>query len=377
MPKGMDLPENVVGRFSPLTVTKAFFASLAVVGGVLLAYLLRKTLLLLLIGLFIAAVIDPGVQRLEGWGIPRSIAVLIHYVLFFGLAVFLFLSLVPIIAEQLTELASLSTAEVNRFLLRPEVELPILPEDWNRELSLLLQSTLQHLSVEKIPDMLREFASSLSTFARGSLQFATGLATSVLWFVIDTLVVLLFAFFFEMERDRTLPWLLQFLSPAQRTYTERKLNHVYVKLSQWAKGQLALCLIIGTLVFLVLTVLRMPYALTLAMLAGFTEFIPYVGPFLAAIPGVLIAVSQGDIVWALIVALCYYAVQWSENNLIVPIIMRHAVDVSPVATIFAMLVGVSFPTVIHPILGILLSIPAASIAGIFLDDLRRPSKTVV
>ncbi|MEK7218872.1 MAG: AI-2E family transporter, partial [Patescibacteria group bacterium] len=367
----------VVGRFSPLTVTKAFFAVLAVIGGVFLAYLLRKTLLLLLIGLFIATVIDPGVRRLEGWGIPRSIAVLIHYVLFFGLAAFLFLSLVPIIAQQLTDLASLSTAEVNRFLLQPTVDLPFLPGDWNRELSLLLQSTLQHLSVERIPDMLQEFASSLSTVARGSLQFATGLATSVLWFLIDTLVVLLFAFFFEMERDRTTSWLLQFLSPAQQAYAERKLSRIYLKLSQWAKGQIVLCLVIGSLVFIMLTVLRMPYALTLAILAGFTEFIPYVGPFLAAIPGVLIALSQSGVAWALIIALSYYAVQWSENNLIVPLVMRHAVDVSPVAIIFAMLVGVSFPAVIHPILGILLSIPAASIVGIFLDDLRRPAKTAV
>jgi len=147
-------------------------------------------------------------------------------------------------------------------------------------------------------------------------------------------------------------------------------------LTQGAFGALALLLsavLVINLVNAMLTGLGMPYALTLAVLAGFTEFIPYVGPFIAAVPSLLIALSQWGFTWALIVALCYYAVQWSENNLIVPFVMRRAVDVSPVAIIFAMLAGVSFPSVLHPVPGIPLPIPAASIITIFLDDLRRKS----
>jgi predicted PurR-regulated permease PerM len=133
---------------------------------------------------------------------------------------------------------------------------------------------------------------------------------------------------------------------------------------------LILGLVVGSLVFIALTILGMPYALTLAALAAFTEFIPYVGPFIAAVPAVLIALTEGGFLWAVVVAAVYYVVQWCENNLLVPLIMKRAVGLSPIAIIFAMLVGVSFPEVIHPILGILLAIPVTTIIAVFLNDMR-------
>ena len=131
-------------------------------------------------------------------------------------------------------------------------------------------------------------------------------------------------------------------------------------------------LAIGLLVFVALNILGMgEYAATLAVLAAMTEFIPYVGPFIAAVPTVIIALSEGGVVWALIVLGVYYIIQWCENNLLVPLIMKRAVGLSPIAIMFAMLVGVSFPTIVHPILGLLLAVPAITIIAIFLDDWRR------
>jgi predicted PurR-regulated permease PerM len=125
---------------------------------------------------------------------------------------------------------------------------------------------------------------------------------------------------------------------------------------------------VGLLAFLALTILGMPYALTLAVLAGFTEFIPYVGPFIAAIPAVLIALTQEGFLWAVILMGVYYVIQWCENNLLVPLIMKRAVGLSPIAIIASMLIGVSFPDFIHPILGLLIAIPATTIVTLFLED---------
>ena len=86
---------------------------------------------------------------------------------------------------------------------------------------------------------------------------------------------------------------------------------------------------------------------------------------------VLIALVSGGVIWGLIVVAVYYGIQWSENNIVVPIVFKHAVNLSSVGIMFAMLVGISFPSIVHPILGILLSIPVASIVSIFLDDLRK------
>ena len=95
-----------------------------------------------------------------------------------------------------------------------------------------------------------------------------------------------------------------------------------------------------------------------------------VGPIIAAIPSDFIALAQSGFVPALIVAVVYYGIQWCENNLLVPLIMKRAVGLSPIAVMFAMLVGVSFPETIHPILGILLAVPVSTILSIFIQDYR-------
>jgi predicted PurR-regulated permease PerM len=154
-------------------------------------------------------------------------------------------------------------------------------------------------------------------------------------------------------------------------YVDAKADAIHIKIGQWARGEAVLMFSIFALTLLALVILRMPYALTLAVLAGFCEFIPAMGPLIAAVPAVLIALSQQGFVWAAVVMGVYYVIQWCENNLLVPLIMRRAVGLSPVAILFSMMIGVSFPDTIHPVLGVMLAIPTTTIIAIFLRDLSE------
>lgn len=365
------LPRDLLALPSVGTITQAFLGVLLVGFVVLLVVVLSNVVTTFLLAVFLATIIDPSVQALRRRGMPVSIGILLHYAVFFACALFLALSLVPILAEQVTELSSLSTSQVNGFLAHPTISIPLLQPSMNDRLSHLLETAFRQEAIQQFPDALQRFAGYLSAIGGGSLRFATGVVGSVLTFFIDLTIILTLTFFLELERDRVIAWLLQALPPHWRPYTHKKLGMMHRKIAQWAKGQVLLCICIGILVFIMLLILRVHYALTLALLAAFTEFIPYVGPLIAAIPGILIGAVQGGLIWGLIVAAAYYIVQWSENNIIVPLIMRHAVDISPVAIIFAMLVGISFPSILHPVLGILVSIPLTSIIGIFLDDFRH------
>ena len=188
--------------------------------------------------------------------------------------------------------------------------------------------------------------------------------------VVKVVFVLVLAFFFQLEKEGVFRWVRVFLPYRYRRYAEGKAEAIHRKLAQWIHGQLMLSLAIGIIVFAALSVLRMPYALTLAVLAAFTEFVPVIGPIFAAIPAVFIALAQSGMFSALIVSVVYYGIQWCENNLLVPLIMKRAVGLSPIAIMFAMLVGVSFPETIHPILGILLAVPLSTILSIFIQDYR-------
>ncbi len=368
------LPE-VVMHLSIGSVVQSTFAVLAIVVGALLIWLLQDKIVLLLLSVFVAMIIDPGVQFLRRLGIPRGLGILIQYFVALFLFVFLLVSLVPLIASQLIDLASLLQSEVNLFLRDPQISLPFLGDAANASLTDLVASTLRNLSINQFTDAMQQFGQSLASTAQNSLVLAAHLAGSVVNFFANLIVILVMAFFIQLEKEKINVWVKGFLPWKLRPYVADKSEAIQTKMAQWARGQLILCLSIGIMVFIALTILRMPYALTLGILAAFTEFIPVIGPLFAAIPAVLIAGTQHGFFQALIVAAIYYAIQWCENNLLVPLIMKRAVGLSPLAILFAMLVGVSFPTVIHPVLGVILSIPTTTIIALFLEDWRMHHPT--
>ena len=363
--------EEVLVHLSIGSVVKAAFAVLGIAFGVLVLYFIQDKIILMVLALFVAAIIDPGVQSMHRTGIPRGVGILIQYFIALFLILFLLVSLIPIIAQQLQQIALFISQEADLFLTDPRISLPLFTDEVNVRLTALAQNMLQDLSIHRFTDALQSFGQNLSTAAQGSLRFAYGVAGSVVNFFVNLIVVLVLAFFIQLEKEKIVHWVRTFLPPRYRPYIDNKSEAIHRKLAQWARGQLLLCLSVGFLVFLALVILRMPYALTLAILAAFTEFIPVVGPFIAAVPAVLIALTQEGFIWAIVLAAVYYVVQWCENNLLVPLIMKRAVGLSPIAIMFAMLVGISFPSVIHPVLGIILSIPVTTIIALFLEDWRE------
>jgi len=87
-----------------------------------------------------------------------------------------------------------------------------------------------------------------------------------------------------------------------------------------------------------LTVIGVPSALTLALLAALLEFVPFIGPILSAIPAVLLAFVQGPemALWTL---LLFFIVQQIEGNLLEPMVQQRAVDLPPVLLLFALAAG--------------------------------------
>lgn len=353
------------------SIISASFVIVAIATGVIFLYFIRDKIVLLLLSLFVAAIVDPGTKVLGRYGIPRGVAVLVQYFVALFLFLFLLFSLIPILADQIQQIASFIKEQVNIFLASPTISLPLVSAEVNQRLTSLIQAALTNLSIGQFTDALDRLAQTLSGAAEGSLAFAARVAGSVFFFFVNLIIVFVLAFFMQLEKVRIIKWLRSFLRPRMRSYVDEKADLIHWRLSQWAKGQLMLSGSVFILVFLALVVLRMPYALTLAVFAAFTELIPVIGLVVAAIPAVLIGITQQGVLWGLLLVCVYYVIQWCEGNLLVPLIMKRTVGLSPIAAILAMLVGVSFPDIIHPILGIMLSIPAATIIAIFFEDWEK------
>jgi predicted PurR-regulated permease PerM len=135
----------------------------------------------------------------------------------------------------------------------------------------------------------------------------------------------------------------------------------------WAGATLFGMATIGVLVFLAMwPLLGFTDALVLGLVAGILEAVPYLGPLLAAVPGLLLALGEGGMT-PLWVVLAYLAIQALENNVISPLVMSRGMKLHPLAVIFSMLLCVA----VFGVLGVLVAAPLVAIVNILHDELYR------
>ena len=137
-------------------------------------------------------------------------------------------------------------------------------------------------------------------------------------------------------------------------------------MGRWLQGQLLLMLIIFALDYAGLLLRKVPYALTLALLAGLLEIIPYIGPMISAVLALIFGFFISPLVGLL--AFAWFAImQQIEGNIIVPLVMRKAVGLNPVVVIVALLIGAKLAGVV----GIIISVPRATVFSEIVNDLTR------
>jgi len=181
-----------------------------------------------------------------------------------------------------------------------------------------------------------------------------------------SLITLLFLVFFWLtERPRLQRYALAFLPAGRRSGIRDAWNDVEARLGQWARGQLVLMAAIGIGTGIAYSVLGLPAALLLGLIAALTEIIPIVGPLLGAIPAVLIATTISPETVVLTVGI-YLVLQLIEGNVLVPMIMRNRVGLSPFLVLVSLLVG---GTVGGP-LGAIVAIPLVAGVTVVLGRLQ-------
>jgi predicted PurR-regulated permease PerM len=158
------------------------------------------------------------------------------------------------------------------------VQLSFLSDSMNERLTEVTQQALQNMGIKDRASALFQFGQNLSAVAQTSISFAVQIAGSVFNLILNMILVLFLAFFIQLEREKIADFVRALLPRSYRGYYDAKADAIYHKMSKWFQGQLLLCLSIAILTFIALEILGMPYAQTLALLAGFTEFIPYAGP---------------------------------------------------------------------------------------------------
>lgn len=272
--------------------------------------------------------------------LPRNVAAVVVFLLFMtvvgGLATAIILTVIsegPPLIENITDFLT---------SLTPRVEsLEQLLQRWG------FQADLQSLGVE-----LRDRAADLLGAGIGFLQ---ALLTNFLHSIVIAVVTL----FMLLDGDRLWQFSIKSLSLERQIRVTRT---VQASLLGFFWGRLLLSIFFGISTFVVFVLFKVPYALTLAVVAGMFDLIPGIGATLGIGLVMLFLLSQ-SVVLAIQSALVCIALQQVEENLLMPRIMQGSLNVNPVVMFFALIVGAR----IAGVLGIFLSIPIASTLVSLLD----------
>jgi predicted PurR-regulated permease PerM len=189
--------------------------------------------------------------------------------------------------------------------------------------------------------------------------------TTVAEAAVSLATLLTLVFFWLVEHARIQRYVLAYLPADRRAGARDAWNGIETRLGLWVRGQLILMASIGIATGIAYSLLGVPGALLLGLIAALTEAIPIVGPLLGAIPAVLVAATVSPEL-ALVVAVIYLVLQFIEGNVLVPVVMRNTIGISPLLVLVSLLVGAA----VGGLVGAFLAVPIAASVEIAISRLQ-------
>lgn len=281
-------------------------------------YQIRQVILLLFVSFVVMSALNPVVDKMEKLKIPRPVAILFIYFLSFGPLIGLIVSIVPVFINQ----SALLLENLPRLLEKLNfLGIQIHPRDYSDQLA-------------KLPANVFKIVASTFSNILGIFTFAV------------------ITFYLLMERKKMKTYLHILFRRDGEKRAEEFIKKMETKIGGWVRGELILMFIVGLLSYIGLLFLDLEFALPLAVLAGFFELIPNIGPTLSMIPAVIVGLSVSPVM-GLTVAALYFLIQQLENNLIVPKVMQKSVGLNPLVTLVVLMIGLK----LGGAFGMLLAVP--------------------
>ncbi len=315
------------------------------------AYLLKGLILILLMSIVIASCVALVARVLQRARVPRLVAVILVYAgvgaILVGTVYFLLLPLLAQSAEVLRTLPSYLSSES----LQTSSFLSNQP---------FVSGLTNAIDIGQVTQGINEVIASLSSGTFNSVAKVFG-------GLVNFLLIIVLSFYLSVNEEG-IPSFLRVVTPLKHErYVLDLWRRGQHKIGLWMQGQLVLAVIVGLLVFLGLTLMGIPNAILLAFLAGVFEIIPLFGPILASIPAIALSFIDGGLTSVFLVVGLYLIIHQFENHLIYPLVVKKVTGVSPVVSILALVAGWE----LGGFLGLVLSVPIATVLIEFFDDLER------
>ena len=320
-----------------------------VVALIALAFAASHVLILVLVAVILAAGLEPFIAWVRGHlPIGRGPTILLVYVLFLAIVIGLAFVIVPAAISQLER----TMASLPPFLERArEWATTVRPSGLSRSLLALVDAAA------------RVVQPPVSTAPAPGQVVQVGLTVAET--VTSLLTLLTVVYFWLTEHARLQRYVLAFVPTDRRKRARDVWNSAETRLGMWVRGQLILMATIGIGAAAIYTVLGVPAALLLGLIAAVAEAIPIIGPLLGAIPAVVVGATVSPQL-GLEVAGAYLVLQILEGNVLVPLVMRNTIGISPFLVILSVLIGGAAGGFV----GALLAVPIAAVGEVLIEGLQ-------
>lgn len=324
------------------------FGIAALVIFIVVLFLLRDFLGAFVLGSAIAFLIQPAVARLHAAGVPRILAIALVFVAIIVVLAGLVLLIVPLGVNEISQL---------------QAQAPTLAAAAQDRLNSLQPVHVFGMEID-LKGLVATINAHLREYLLGQFGNAVTIGLTALTTVLQLLLMFIVAFLLALEAPAVRRDLRRFVPNDYRTDFDQIWRKVRKMLYAYVRGQLIVAALIGVLSGLACWLTGLPDPIALGLIAGVTALIPYLGPFIGAIPALLVGLSQSP-GKALLIALLYLLISNIVLNIIYPKVVGDAVRLPPILVIVALIAGFSW----GGILGMFVAVPVAATLRILFDHI--------
>lgn len=313
-------------------------------------YYVRDVLIALVFAIIVASALEPAIEWMKIRKVPRILGVIIIYLAIGVILALVFYLIFPLLFDELQNLSQ------------------TYPQLQHQVLSGVGTLPFNSFFSDDIEQFLKVPTDYVQQLGSGLFNFASALFGGLFSFIL----IVVFSFYIAAQ-ERGIENFLRLIAPlSYEPYIIELWERSQRKLGRWLRTQLLLGALVGVLIFFGLTFLGVRHAVLFATIAAIFEIIPIVGPILSAVPAVAIAFLTSPLL-GISTTVLYIVVQQLESHIIVPVVMRKTVGLSPLIVVLALLIGGK----LGGIFGILLAVPFTVILAEFINDWDKKKRTLI
>jgi len=270
----------------------------------------------------IAYLLEGLIKPMQKIGLPRILAVLITFTLFFLLLLALIFGLFPVLTRQATQFLG---------------EVPEMLSEGQRLILTLPERYPTMFSETQINDFLNQIRGEAARFSEDMLRQTVSSVVGVITFTVYLILMPLLVFFFLKDKDKILGWARNYM-PRERGLATRVWQEVDAQLGNFIRGKFIEILIVWAITYATFLFMGLNFAMLLGFLVGVSVLIPYIGAAVMTFPVAMVAYFQfgwsPELAWILV---AYGIIQTLDGNVLVPILFSEVINLHPIAIIVAVL----------------------------------------